>query len=71
MNEPIYTNTYLYSLMNNTYSNQLIFSQCSHYFDEKMSFEIDEKLESIEAANYLIQELLAQIDALKQENNQV
>ena len=36
-----------------------------------MSFEIDEKLESIEAANYLIQELLAQIDALKQENNQV
>ena len=36
-----------------------------------MSFEKDEKLESIEAANYLIQELLAQIDALKQENNQV
>ena len=31
----------------------------------------DEKLESIEAANYLIQELLAQIEALKEENNQV
>lgn len=30
----------------------------------------DEKLESIEAANYLIQELLAQIEALKEENNQ-
>ena len=36
-----------------------------------MSLDQDAKLESIEAANYLIQELLAQIDTLKQENEQV
>ena len=36
-----------------------------------MSLGQDAKLESIEAANYLIQELLAQIDTLKQENEQV
>ena len=36
-----------------------------------MSLKADTKLESIEAANYLIQQLLDQIDTLKQENEQV